>query len=152
MPATVSLAEVVEALALQSEMSSAFVNRQTGEILSCTEEEISLAEQGDDESAPEWMQPTLPKIRETLQGEPWLELPSKLELHEWEFMKRFADEQKNESVRAELRDSIHGAGAFRRFRAVVYRLGMEKQWHRFADQQIEEIAKEWLQENKIEFR
>jgi hypothetical protein len=88
MPVTVSLSEVLDVLMSQNETSCAFVNRETGEILACTEEGIRTAEAHQDEAAPQWMQEQLPKIRKALQGDPWLELPSKFDIHEWEIMGR----------------------------------------------------------------
>ncbi|HET9743912.1 MAG TPA: UPF0158 family protein [Terriglobales bacterium] len=151
MPATVSLDDIVEALGLQSEISQTFLNRETGEILACTEEEISLAEEEDDERTPQWQQKMLPKVREALNGKPWLELPTKFEIHEWEIMQRFADKEENEEHRRELLRAIHGNGAFRHFRDTIYRLGIEKRWYRFHDEQLKEVAIEWLEENQIPF-
>ena len=153
MPVTVSLSDVIEALELQTDNTScAFVNRQTGEVLTCDDEQIRVAEAEADGVAPQWMQPELPKIREALAGGPWLPLPTKFDIHEWEMMRQFADEQRNEKVGRELNAAIHGTGAFRCFRETLSRLGIEEQWYRFRDRQFEEMAKEWITENGFSFR
>ena len=152
MSVTVSLSDVIEALMAQTDTSCAFVNRQTGEILTCNDEQISAAEAEADETAPQWLQPELPKIREALAGDPWLPLPTKFDIHEWDMMRQFADEQRNEKVGRVLHAAIHGAGAFRCFRETLSHLGMEEQWYRFRDRQFEGIAKDWLTENGLEFR
>ena len=151
MPVAVSLSDVIEALMFQTDTSCAFVNRQTGEVLTCNDEQIRVAEAEADEVAPQWLQPELPKIRETLAGDPWLPLPTKFDIHEWEMMRQFADEQRNEKVVRELH-ALYGAGAFRCFRQTRSCLGMEEQWYRFRDRQFEETAKEWLAEKVFEFR
>ena len=50
------------------------------------------------------------------------------------------------------RDAIHGAGAFRTFRSVIRRLGIEDDWFHFRQTAFEDIAKEWLEANDIPFR
>lgn len=152
MPVTVSLSEVIEELMLQTDTSRAFVNRLTGEVLSCNDEQISVAKAEADEAAPQWMRPELPKIREALREEHWLPLPTKHDIHEWDIMRQFADEQQDGNVGRELHAAIHGAGAFRRFRQALSRLGIEQQWYRFRNRQFEEMAKEWLAEMGFEFR
>ena len=48
-------------------------------------------------------------------------------------------------------EAIHGAGAFRMFKSVIRRRGMEKDWHSFRDRALEQIAREWCEENDIPF-
>jgi hypothetical protein len=153
MPAKVSLAEVVDALEAQMDESAAFLNRETGEIVSCTDEEISMVEREiDEEDLPEWQREMLPKVREALSGGPWLALPSKFDIHDWEIMSRFADAQENERNRRELQRAIHGTGAFRNFRHTIDLLGIPlKAWHNFHYQELEQIARDWLEENNIPY-
>jgi hypothetical protein len=147
MAITVSLNQVIDALMFQTETSSAFVNGQTGEVLICGEDEITAAETCQDESKPQWMREQLPKIREAFQGVPWLSLPSKFDIHEWDMMRRFANQQARGDIAQELQAAIGGAGAFRRFREALSRFRIEQEWYSFRDQQFEDIAREWLAEN-----
>jgi len=151
MPVTISLSEILDVLISQTETSCAFVNRETGEILACTEEGIRMAEAHQDEAAPQWMQEQLPKIRKALQGDPWPELPSKFDIHEWEIMGRFADQQPREKVGQELHAAIRGAGAFRRFREAPSCFRIADEWYSFRDRQCEDVAREWLAENGLHF-
>ena len=50
-----------------------------------------------------------------------------------------------------LLDSIHGAGAFRRFKDTLYRLGIEEDWYKYRDHALEEMAIEWLEAEGIPF-
>ena len=152
MAPSVPLQEIINTLELQTDDSSAFVNRQTGEILQCTDEMIRKAEEEEDESAPPWMREDLPQIREAQEGEPWVLLPSKFDIHEWEIMREFAEEQSRESARNELLNAIRGSGAFRMFREVTSRLGLGKKWRAFRDEALATIAREWAEENGIEVR
>ena len=68
------------------------------------------------------MREDLPKVREALESGRFLSLPTKFDVHDWGIMEEFAQEQENESVRAELLDAIHGSGAFRLFKSTIHRL------------------------------
>jgi len=66
-------------------------------------------------------------------------------------MERFAEARRDDRQRDELLDATHGRGAFRMFKSAVRRLGIEQEWYRFRDSALEEIAKEWLEPNGIEY-
>jgi hypothetical protein len=56
-------------------------------------------------------------------------------------MERFSNSQVRATSRDELLDAIHGAGAFRRFRSAIRRLGIEDDWFRFRQSEFEEIER-----------
>ena len=53
--------------------------------------------------------------------------------------------------RDELLDSLRGRGAFRMFKSTIQQLRIEEEWLRFRDSAFEEIAKEWLESNGLEY-
>jgi hypothetical protein len=152
MAVVVSLRKVVEAIEILPENAVALLDPQTGEIVTVTEEDQRLIEQGREEDAPEWQRKLLPKIREALESGRFLPLPDKFEIHEWSIMERFSKEQEDDRVRDELLGAIHGAGAFRRFKAAIPELGIEDAWYRFREQALEEIAREWLESHKLPYK
>jgi hypothetical protein len=67
-------------------------------------------------------------------------------------MKEFAEEQHSKKVRQELLEAIHGARAFRMFRSTIGRLGIEKNWYRFREEALAEIARDWLGAHELPYR
>jgi len=153
MAAIVSLSDVIEEMDLGGDEATAYINRKTGELITLTDEILALAEAPDDAAeAPQWLKDLLPKAQEVLGSEDFITLPSKLEIHEWSIMERFASSRTDATVNNELDTALHGRGAFRRFKDAVRRLGIADEWYRFRNAAIEKIAIEFLQAHGIAYR
>lgn len=76
---------------------------------------------------------------------------SKFDIHEWSIMDRFASDADSE-IRAELRDSLRGSGAFQRFKDAVYRLTVEGAWFAYRTRALEDLARRWLADHGLEAR
>jgi hypothetical protein len=148
----VSLRDVVEALDLQSDELSSYLDPDTGEIITFNREEASLAVRGELERFPEWMKEMLPKIKRALEDDRILELPDRVHIDEWRMMQDFALEQEQCKCRQELESAVHGAGAFRRFKDAIRRFELEQAWFRYREAEYERVAKQWLEENGIAYR
>jgi len=148
----ISLRDVVEALDLQSDELRSCLDPDTGEIVTFSEEEASFAESDDWEDAPEWMKEFLPKVKRALEDDRMLELPERVHIDEWRMMQNFADEKEQCRCRPELLSAVHGPGAFRHFKNAIRRLGLEDSWYQYREAAFEQVAKEWLEENKIPYR
>jgi len=152
MPALISLRAVVDALEMQNDQCGAYLDPKTGEILTVTHEDEKMIEEGYDEAElPQWQVDSLKATREFLQRGGLLLLPSAFEIHEWQIMNDFAEEQKNDRTRYILSRALHGSGAFRHFKHALYDLGIEKAWFQYRSQALEEIAREWLEHNHLPY-
>lgn len=151
MKKVVSLAGVVDALESLLEGSSAFLNRRTGEIVSCSHDELRAAEEDDAGAETLWVRQALDTAKRVLSDADFLELPDKFDIHEHAIMKRFCLSLEDEELREELLSLLHGAGAFRRFKNAVHRYGMTDGWYRFRAQAIEAIARNWLEAHELPF-
>ena len=152
MAARVKLRDVVEAMDLPNQDWQSYLNRDTGEIVTVTDEDRSLVEDGEElDDLPDWQREAVPKIREALESDRFLPLPDSFEIHEWSIMERFGHGQESARQRDELIDSLHGRGAFRMFKSAIRRLGIEEEWYRFRDSAFDQIAKDWLESNDIEY-
>jgi Uncharacterised protein family (UPF0158) len=149
--AVVSLRDVVEALDWESDELHSLLDPDTGEIVTYNEEEARLAERGQWDDVPEWMQEFLPKVKRALEDERMLELPDRVHIDEWRMMQDFAMEDEQCRCRAELLSAVQGAGAFRRFKDAIQRLGLEDSWYPYRQAAFEQVAKEWLEEHKIPY-
>jgi len=151
MPAEVSLQDTVEAMDLPNQEWQSFLDPETGEIITITDEDRSSLEEAP-EHLPEWQREDLPKVREVLESDRFLRLPDSFEIHEWSIVERFCNTIDAPAMHRELIDAIHGSGAFRVFRNTLDRLGLRDQWHSFRSAPFEEIAREWLRSHGIRFR
>lgn len=152
MATVISLREVIEAMETMNEDCASYLDPETGEIITVTEDERHLVEEESLENVPEWQREMLPKIRAALESDRFLELPDRFDIHEWSIMDEFSRVQGSEKIRQELADAIHGAGAFRLFRSAIRRLGLERNWHEFRDEALAEIARNWLEEHKLPYK
>lgn len=149
----VSLQKVVEELEALMQGCTAYLDRRTGELYTVTDEEAALVDnEVDADDLPDWQREMLPKIREVIESEDWLELPTSFDIHEWEIMDSFSRSIEDADVRDELLNAIRGSGAFRFFRHTIHQLGIEKSWYQFKKKTLERIAADWLDENEIPYR
>jgi hypothetical protein len=150
MAVIVSLHDVVTEMDVFSDEHTAYINRRTGELITVTHEELALAENPEAAAeAPQWQQELLPKVREVLESEDFLPLPTKFEIHAWAIMERFARSVTNPTESDELLDALHERRAFRRFKDALQRLELTEEWYRYREAALAEIAVEFLEANGI---
>ena len=76
-------------------------------------------------------------------------LPDRYEIDEYGIMKDFAESYPEASTKEWLVNSIHGKGAFRRFRAVLERFYITDQWYAFQDEAYRTKAMKWCEDYGI---
>lgn len=81
-----------------------------------------------------------------------MELPSKFELNEYGIMERFCATVADETLAADLLDTIGGRGTFGRFKSMLHRHHLQDDWYRFRDEALREIARQWLEAHEIPYR
>lgn len=152
MPAIVSLQDVVEAMDLPNPDWESYLNPESGEIVTVTDEDRYALENFDSDDRSDWMAEDLPRKREAVESDRYLHLPDSFDIHEWGMMERFCRSVEDSSARERLLDAIHGRGAFRRFRRVAEAIGLRARWFAYRDDAYERIAREWLKANHIPYR
>jgi hypothetical protein len=92
-------------------------------------------------------------LNQQIKTEPgrFVQLPSKYEINEWQIMSDFVDDRPDGERKEILQDSIHGKGAFRIFRNMIERFDLLEDWYRFKAAAYREKAREWCEENDIEY-
>ena len=150
----VRLQEIVDALQMQSEESSCFLDRSTGRIETVSEDLLRAAEQSSDQALelPAWQRPEWELAQRIVAVSYFEPLPTKFEVHEWAIMQDFAQSLTSEQVREELLHALHGAGAFRHFKSTVRRQGIECAWFAFRTEAFQQIARNWCHEQQIAWR
>lgn len=155
MTGIVSLREFVDQLDFISEECHVYVNRRTGEFLGATSEELSAAEEDDEDGAdllPEWQRDMLPKVREVLTTDDWLALPDKFEISEYGIMREFCYSLSDQVLQQDLLDTIGGQGTFRRFKNMLHRRDLLDKWYAFRHEALKEFAIEWLEAHELSYR
>ena len=153
MEARVNLSDIIEGLEFQSDESSSFLNKKTGEVVLMTDYAMRAAEENEPlEEVPDWEKELVSIAREILAetGE-YIQLPTKYDIDEYSIMENFCMSLDKKEIGDILYDLISGSGAFRRFKDAVYKYGVEDEWNIYRDNAIKEIAIEWCRENNIEF-
>jgi hypothetical protein len=152
----VSLQAVVDEMDVLSDETYAYLNTQTGELVTIRREEIAIVEDSDDlEDAiaayPAWQHDLIRKTKEVLDSEDYLPLPSTFDIHEYAIIERFCYAIEDEEFSQDLLDQIRGRGAFRRFKDAIHRHGIADDWYHFRQAALEEIAMAWLEAQSIPY-
>jgi hypothetical protein len=149
---TVSLRAVAQEMDVFSDEEFAYLNPQSGELVTIRREEIAMVESGDDlENYPDWQRALIQETQEVLQSQDYLPLPSKFDIHEYAILERFCYSVEDDALSQELLDQIRGSGAFRRFKDTLHRLGIIDDWYRYRQAALEDIAEDWLKQNHIPY-
>ncbi|MGE7768204.1 UPF0158 family protein [Peribacillus sp. NPDC096540] len=149
----VKLKDIIEEMEIQFEESQSFLNIKTGEIILVTSDDLRTAE--DDQPfdhLPDWQQENLKVANDVVENfENYIELPTKYDVNEYEMMEDFCltvgDLRKQNTLLLE----IKGKGAFRRFKDKIINLDIEDQWFSYRDERYKQIAKEWCQDNNVNY-
>jgi hypothetical protein len=140
-PAPVALSDILEAMAFQSDETTAYLHRPTGRVITVSDEAIRAAEQGDDGFVePEELADACGILAS---GDDYLALPDRIEIDEYGMMERFAAAVADTAAREELLGAIRGRGAFGRFKDAAHRLGLIDEWYALRDRGYEEVARAW---------
>lgn len=150
MPATVLVDDILDALEMQSDESSSFLDLDTGEVETVSRDLLRDAEQSDEEpDLPAWQKVEWEIAKRIVSTGRFRKLPSKFDVHEWAIMDEFSRSLNDEKVRENLLDAIHSAGAFRNFKSVLRRHRVEARWFAFRAEALKKIAVEWCDEHHI---
>ena len=114
-----------------------FYNVITGEVTSIPSPQNDYMDWSDYEEASE-------KIDES---DDYVRLPSQYELHEYNIMERFAEEQNNTVLMRALR----GRKPYRTFKDRAIDLGLDQAYYAFRSRAYADIAREWCRENDIPY-
>src|ERR1019366_7963051 len=118
MPATVRLNDIVDALEMQLDESSSFLDLDTGRVETVSHALLREAEESGNEAPdfPTWQKPEWEMAKRIVSTDRFQELPTNFEVHEWAIMQDFSRSVESDRIREDLLQAIHGSGAFRNFK------------------------------------
>jgi len=152
------LQDLIDAMSLQFDDSIQLLDRNTGEIFLVSDEDMRLAENSSIDSdlsdLPAWQKEAvrlaLDVIMQAGTGK-YIEIPAKWQINEYRIMEKFCSTISSERIQKNLYESIHGRGAFRKFKNEVCRLNVENAWYKYYEDELKKIALVWCDANKIDF-
>lgn len=145
----VKLRDVIDAMDVPVEGWASYVHRRTGEIVSYPEAEVAPYADGDVSS--DWQDEFVADAKRVAASDDFRRLPDKFEIHEYSLMERFCNSVEDETLCEDLLDAIRGSGAFRRFKGMIRRHGLEQDWWSYRDAAFEKIAADFLEAEGIPF-
>jgi hypothetical protein len=152
----VKLSDIVNSISFQTDESSYYLNRETGDIIHVMNQEFRAAEEEDDSSKElygledEQIEIANDILADELQQK-YIALPDKFDIHEYNIMERFCLSIEDEDISDSLYRAIKGRGAFRRFKDAIYRYGVADDWYKYRDNAMKSIAIDWCEEKGIEY-
>ena len=152
MPLPVQLKAVIDEMEFGDDEWRGYINRKTGELTSFPGEVLRLAEDEDADAGLEgWEAEQIDECRRVLGDQDFIELPNQRDIDEYRIMERFCASRDDEPLRDRLLDAIDGRGAFRRFKNLVHRDGIEDDWYRYRDDAVKKIAADFLEAHDIPY-
>ena len=132
----VKLVDIIDAIDMMDQSSEYFLDKETGEIEWISDMTMSRDEQDE--------------IYDRLDEHGFYRLPTSFELRDYDIMEEFI-EGLPEAVQGRLYSAIQGRGAFRRFRDMIIKMGIEQVWYDFKADTYKRKAVRWCEENGIEY-
>jgi uncharacterized protein UPF0158 len=154
MSATVLLQDIVDALEMQLDESSSFLDLDTGRVETVSNEFLGESDEsvGEEPGFPAWQKHEFEVAKRIVSTDRFEQLPTKFDVHEWAIMRDFSNSVALERVREDLLNAIHGAGAFRHFKDTLRRHRIESAWFTFRAQALKHIALDWCEEHHIRWQ
>jgi hypothetical protein len=148
MPIRVRLKEIVEGMELQNDEITAYLHRPTGRVVMVGFEDAWAVDFGDGEMMDGEQ---LAEARKIAAGsDEYLALPDRFEINEYRMMERFSLRIDDERTKDLVLVSLHGSGAFRRFKDAMHLLGLADSWYSYRNDAYAEVARDWCEVNGIE--
>ena len=154
MSATVLLQDIVDALEMQLDESSSFLDLDTGRVETVSNDFLGEPDEsvGEEPGFPAWQKHEFEVAKRIVSTDRFQQLPTKFDVHEWAIMQDFSNSVALERVREDLLNAIHGAGAFRHFKDTLRRHRIESAWFTFRAQALKQIALDWCEEHHIRWQ
>jgi hypothetical protein len=150
----VKLSEIIEAIDIQTDDSSAYLNKKTGEVVTVSEDDFEAAENQESlDEYPDWQHEIIQTAQEILTHEAdFIGLPTKYDVHEYQIMERFIFSIKDREISDALFRTIKGKGAFRRFKDTLHRFDIADEWYKYRKGAIKQVAIDWCELNQVKFK
>ena len=154
MSSTVLLKHIIDALDVQFDESSSFLDLDTGRVETVSNNLLGEADDsaGEEPDLPAWQKQEWEIAKRIVSTDRFQQLPTKFDVHEWAIMQDFSNSVASDRVREDLLNAIHGSGAFRHFKDTLRRHQIESAWFEFRAEALRQIAIDWCKEHYIRWQ
>ena len=151
---TVLLKDIIDALEMQFDESSSFLDLDTGRVETVSNDLLREADESVDKEPdlPVWQKEEWQVAKRIALTDRFQQLPTKFDVHEWAIMQEFSTSVASDRVRQDLLKSLHGARAFRHFKDTLRRHQIESIWFEFRVEALKHIAVDWCKEHQIRWQ
>ncbi len=151
MPLPVFTGDLVQALDGLEDDHTVYLDPHNGALVRLSSEDESYLTFEVDDDTPGWQAEHAELVRDVLGGHRWLELPSQFDLDEIQVMKSFIGDMMNNINKQRLKVELGREMAYSRFHAALRRMRIEHEWEAFREESLAEVAKAWLQANRVPY-
>ena len=154
MSGSVLLSKIVEALDIQSDENSSYLDKNTMEVVILTHDDFRAAEDGESlDRYAQWERENIQMAKKILNDDhnTYVALPTKFDVNEYRIMERFCFSVEDEEISDTLCNAIRGRGAFRVFKDCIYRFGIADNWYKYRNEALKRMAIDWCETNDIAY-
>jgi len=152
-PAPVRLHDLIDVAEAQCDTVLHYLNLESGEICTVSEEAFYLAGEGTAECdrIPQWQQEEVERAKRISASDHYVVLPASWDIHEWAIVEQFCSSVSDTEVASQLLAAIHGRGAFRRFKDQLAQHSLWESWNEFRHSAIRHLVVEWCEAHAIPY-
>lgn len=154
----VNIQKIVDELQMRFMDSTVYYNKITGETLNVQDDDFRIVEDDDFENNiqnyPEWQREHLKEVYDLLYNDVdnYIALPNNFEIKDSDIMEEFIETVSNNNKRIQLENCMWQKGMYRKFKDKLIEIGLENEYYKFYDEKLKEIAIEWCNDNKLEYK
>ena len=132
----VKLSDIIDAMEMEDQYSEYFLDKKTGKIEYVNDMVMTQKEKEE--------------VYDMLDEHGFYSLPTSFDIREYDLMEDFIGGMP-EGVQGRMYDAIQGRGAFRRFKDMLFEMGIEQAWYDFKDDAYKRKAARWCKENGLDY-
>ena len=153
----VEIQKIVDELQMRFIDITVYYNKITGEILNVQDDDFRIVEEDNFENSienyPEWQREHLKEVYDLLYNDidNYIALPNNFDIKDSDIMKEFIETISDSNKKYQLGNCMWQKGMYRKFKDKLIYIGLEKEYYKFYDEKLKEIAIEWCKENNLEY-
>lgn len=132
-PGGVRVEDVVDQLDMLTDGIQVYLDLEKQEFVTILDPGLYGRDVSEDQPDPESLDPAR-----------FVALPDSFDIHEWATLRDFCAGVDDTHLRSRLLRAVHGRGAFRTTKDLLYEHGLEQDWYAARDRALERVARDWL--------
>lgn len=149
----ITLEDILEVQEIEMDEMDSYYHLPSQCMVVFSKEDMEIAKNnGDTTKLEDWKRETAEQAKDFLKNpKDYINFPSKEEYNEYGIMEDFIKECNNEALSKNLNVNLVGEEAFRKFKDVLYDVGLIDEWYDFRDERCLKVAKDWCEKNGVDY-